>query len=168
MYQAVVFVEIGDGRESFFWEDRWLQGWRIQEIAPLVYVKIKPQIRASRMVADAMAGAWARDLGPDLTHAELAQFLLLWDTLASVELHTGITDSVRWAWETSGAFSAQSAYASKFIGCEHDIAASFTWRSRTPLRCKFFSWLILKNRVWTYDRLARRGLPHQAVCPMCE
>lgn len=26
----------------------------------------------------------------------------------------------------------------------------------------------MKNRCWTSDRLARRGLPHQAVCPLCD
>jgi hypothetical protein len=29
-----------------------------------------------------------------------------------------------------------------------------------PPPCKMFIWLVLKNRVWTADRLAKRGLPH--------
>ncbi|WVZ63192.1 hypothetical protein U9M48_012845 [Paspalum notatum var. saurae] len=37
-----------------------------------------------------------------------------------------------------------------------------------PLRCKFFAWLAIKNRVCTADRLAKRGLPHPAVCPLCD
>lgn len=84
-----------------------------------------------------------------------------------MQLRPGIADKVRWAWETSGVFSVRSVYANKFIVREHDLGASFTWRSRAPLRCKFFSWLILKDRVWTSDRLARRGLPHQDACPLC-
>lgn len=115
-----------------------------------------------------MGGAWARDLGPDLSQAELAQFLRLWDRLSTVQLRPDVTDAVRWAWETSGDYSVRSAYASKFIGQEHDLRASFIWRSRAPLRCRFFNWLILNNQVWTSDRLARRGLPHQVVCPLCD
>ena len=36
------------------------------------------------------------------------------------------------------------------------------------LRCQFFAWLALQNRVWTSDRLARRDLPHQERCPFCD
>ena len=30
-----------------------------------------------------------------------------------------------------------------------------------------FIWLITQNRVWTSDRLARRGWPHSPSCPLC-
>ena len=46
-------------------------------------------------------------------------------------------------------------------------SAAFTWKSKAPLQCRFFTWLALKNRCWTLDRLARRGLPHQDSCPLC-
>ena len=39
--------------------------------------------------------------------------------------------------------------------------------SRAPLQHRFFVWLAMKNRCWTSDRLARRGLPHQSSCPFC-
>jgi hypothetical protein len=29
-------------------------------------------------------------------------------------------------------------------------------------------WLALKNKVWTAERLAKRGLPHPASCPLCD
>lgn len=37
-----------------------------------------------------------------------------------------------------------------------------------PCAVDFFAWLALQNRVWTSDRLARRGLPHQERCPFCD
>uniref|UniRef100_A0A453RL58 Reverse transcriptase zinc-binding domain-containing protein n=1 Tax=Aegilops tauschii subsp. strangulata TaxID=200361 RepID=A0A453RL58_AEGTS len=46
--------------------------------------------------------------------------------------------------------------------------AQFTWKSKAPLRCRFFLWLAMKNRCWTADRLARRGLPHPDACPFCD
>lgn len=61
-----------------------------------------------------------------------------------------------------------SAYAAKFWGREVSPTAEFTWKSRAPLQCRFFSWLAIKNRCWTSDRLARRGLPHQDACPLCD
>ena len=46
--------------------------------------------------------------------------------------------------------------------------AEMTWTSRAPATCKFFTWLALRDRCWTLDRLARRGLPHQDACPLCD
>lgn len=43
--------------------------------------------------------------------------------------------------------------------------ADMAWKSRAPQQCRFFAWLAGRNRCWTSDRLARRGLPHQASCP---
>jgi len=37
-----------------------------------------------------------------------------------------------------------------------------------PGKCKFFLWTAALNRCWTADRLARKGLPHPAACPLCD
>jgi hypothetical protein len=31
-----------------------------------------------------------------------------------------------------------------------------------------FIWLAVKDRCWTANRLANRGLPHPARCPLCD
>lgn len=168
VYQAAVFVDVGNGRSSFFWEDRWMCGFRVQEIAPKLYDKVRPRVRATRTVSDALGGTWPLDLGPDLQHEELLEYLVLWEMTSTVELQPEVEDVVRWAWDASGCYSVRTAYASRFAGREHDPGATFTWQSRAPLRCKLFSWLTLRNRCWTSDRLATRGLPHQQACPMCD
>ena len=35
------------------------------------------------------------------------------------------------------------------------------------MKCKLAMWLIIRGRVWTADRLAKRGLPHNEKCPFC-
>ncbi|KAK1603945.1 hypothetical protein QYE76_027618 [Lolium multiflorum] len=35
------------------------------------------------------------------------------------------------------------------------------WRPFAPLKCKIFSWLAIKYRLWTSDRKACHGLPAQ-------
>lgn len=62
----------------------------------------------------------------------------------------------------------RSAYAAKFAALDVSPTASFTWQSKAPLQCRFFGWLALKNRCWTSDHLARRGLSHQDSCPFCD
>ena len=80
--------------------------------------------------------------------------------LETVQLADEVEDTVKWVWESNGTFSVKSAYEARFLGREVSPTAAFTWKSKAPLRCRFFSWLAIRNRCWTSDRLARRGLPH--------
>lgn len=151
-----------------FWEDRWLDGSRIQDVAPAVYALVEPSARASRTVFQALSAAeWARDVGPELSVQALNEYMALWDRLDRVHLNQEEVDSISWACEANGDFSTRSAYEAKFMGREVTPMAGFTWKSRAPLRCRFFAWLTLQNRCWTSDRLARHGLDHQEACPFC-
>ena len=94
--------------------------------------------------------------------------MILWDRLAHTHLNHEAMDSVTWAWEKSGEYSVRSAYQARFMGREIIPTADFTWKSRAPLRCRFFAWIALQNRCWTSDRLARHGLDHQEACPFCD
>jgi hypothetical protein len=37
-----------------------------------------------------------------------------------------------------------------------------------PGKCRFFMWLVVRDRCWAADHLARRGLPHPGCCPLCD
>jgi hypothetical protein len=41
------------------------------------------------------------------------------------------------------------------------------WKVWVPLKCKFFSWLAIQNRIWTTDRLVKRDWPHNDACALC-
>uniref|UniRef100_A0A453IBL6 Reverse transcriptase zinc-binding domain-containing protein n=1 Tax=Aegilops tauschii subsp. strangulata TaxID=200361 RepID=A0A453IBL6_AEGTS len=103
---------------------------------------------------------WATDIGPIGDMAGIEEYMNIWHMIGVVQLREEIVDSISWSWERSGEFSARSAYAARFAGRQVSPTAAFTWRSKTPLRCRFFAWLAIMNRCWTSDRLARRGLPH--------
>jgi hypothetical protein len=38
---------------------------------------------------------------------------------------------------------------------------------RVPPSCKFFVWLALLSRCWTFDRLQRHGLQNNGHCAIC-
>ena len=111
---------------------------------------------------------WATSVGPNLGEEAMRQFLQLWQKIQDWEPMENIPDIISWSWEASGKFTVRSAYAARFWGREIIPTANITWKSRDPAMCKFFSWLALRNRCWTSDRLARRGLPHQDKCPLCD
>lgn len=160
---------VGDGRNTFFWEDRWLNGSRVQDLAPSIYARVGKRVRATRTVYQGMEeGTWARDVGPELTTDMLEEYLTLWTETMTVQLDDEVRDTIVWAWESDGNFSTSSAYRAKFWGRQVVPTADFTWKSKAPLRCRFFAWLALQNRCWTSDRLARHGLDHQEACPFCD
>jgi hypothetical protein len=48
------------------------------------------------------------------------------------------------------------------------VLISWAIRRRGPIYpAKFFTWLLLQNRVWTADRLLLREWPNQYFCPLC-
>ena len=113
-------------------------------------------------------GLWLRDCGPNLNAAALLEFLFLWVALRAVRLDEGVEDKFIWTWEKSGCYSARSAYRAFFAGQTKAEGVKQIWSSRAPQGCRFFAWLVSKNRCWTGDRLLRRGLPHPAACPLCD
>lgn len=169
LFTSATKATVGDGNLILFWEDRWLNGSRLEEIAPLVYATVSPRAKTSRLLKDALSSeVWVTDIRPDLSFEALMQYLTLWHRIQGTTLRDGVEDVLSWSWEDDGQFSVRSAYASKFAGKEVAATVHFTWKSRAPLRCRFFVWLAMKNRCWTADRLARRGVPHNDTCPFCD
>jgi hypothetical protein len=63
--------------------------------------------------------------------------------------------------------NASSAYEGKFMGIPPSPMKHLIWLAGTPPKCKFFSWLVFQNRLWTADRLIDRGWLNQKVCMLC-
>ena len=168
LVHAAAGTMIGNGRKTLFWEDRWIDGFRVSELAPRIYSPVTKRVPQSKLVADATRNNnWANDLVTDIPPEALDEFLNLWPRVAEVQLADEMEDRVRWMWEQNGEFSGRMAYAARYMGREVSPTAVFTWQTKAPRRCRFFSWLAIRIRCWTSDRLARRGLPHQDTCPLC-
>jgi hypothetical protein len=73
-----------------------------------------------------------------------------------------------WRHETSGIYSAKSCYKALITGSIVFEPWKRLWKSWAPPKCKFFLWMAIRERVWTADRLQKRGLPHPVVCPLCD
>jgi hypothetical protein len=168
IFEAATVVQLGDGEKARFWRDKWLDGVKVADIAPTIAAQIPPHKVKSRTVKEGLSGTWLRDCGPNLGEAALAEFFVLWQVLAAVQLTPGQEDTLRWCWTSDGLYSSKSAYNAFFGGRTLAVTASQVWRSRAPYGCKFFAWIVSRDRCWTADRLERRRLPRPAACPLCD
>ena len=98
----------------------------------------------------------------------MAEYLELWDILSEVNLQPDVEDLHIWRFSSAGKYTAKTAYLNLFQGSILFGPWKRIWKSWAPGKCRFFLWLVAHDRCWTADRLARRGLPHPAHCPLCD
>ena len=87
LFFASTTMMLGNGQTALFWEDRWISGRAIKEIAPLVYACIPKRRKMNRTVAQGLhANSWARDIHGTFGIHEIGQYLQLWQTIEGTTL----------------------------------------------------------------------------------
>jgi hypothetical protein len=137
------------------------------DIAPLIFVSSKHK---KCSIYKAMEGDfWVSQInirhGLSLDH--LVQFTNLWEMLQSTTLVPNTTDTILWKLTNDGCYSSKSAYAMQFFGHTSSCMTSLVWKPWAPPKCKTFAWLVIQNRVWTTNRLQKRGWPNCRICKLC-
>jgi hypothetical protein len=160
LFFASTTMCIGNGQKALFWEDRWVNGKAIKELAPLLYSCIPNRRRKARTVADGIHGnSWARDIQGVLGIHEIGQYLQLWILIQGTILNDQ-PDQLLWKWTASGSYTARSCYLTTFHGSTSCYSWKLIWKTWAPPKVKFLHWLANQDRCWTAERLARHGLPH--------
>ena len=168
LFNAAARVEVGNGEKTFFWTDKWVLGRSVENIAPEDYHAVNTMIRATRTVAEGLPECnWIKDIKKPINIQTFLQAVALWEETRSLHLNPNSEDVWTWTWESNGIYSAKSVYAAHFATNTICEAAKAIWESRAPLKIKFFVWLLFRRRIWTADRLAKRGLPHNSMCVFC-
>jgi hypothetical protein len=168
LFFASTTMCIGNGQRALFWEDRWVNGRAVKEIAPLLYNCIPRRRRKIRTVAEGLHGnSWARDIQGVLGVHEIGQYLQLWHLVHATTL-SNTPDRLLWKWTASGTYTASSCYLATFHGSTTCYSWKLIWRTWAPPKVKFFHWLANQDRCWTAERLARHGLPHHPRCLLCD
>ncbi|WVZ96322.1 hypothetical protein U9M48_041977 [Paspalum notatum var. saurae] len=149
--------------------DTIVQGKTLAELAPNLLSTIPKKAVQRRTVSQALANRrWVSDIKGALTVQVLSEYLLVWYLVDGVELQPDTPDQHHWKLSSSGTYSCKSAYDSLFTGTISFSPWKRIWKSWAPMNRRFFIWLAINNKCWTSDRLAKRGLPHQFVCPFCD
>ena len=169
-FSSIVHWQVGDGTKALFWKDRWLQGLRILEIAPLVVAQVRTQTVNRWLAKDGLTSSnWINDIKGELSTDGLVQFIQLWEILSTVDIDSSLEDQAIWKWSASGQYSASSAYRIMNEGPIRLGCAKGLWKCWAPLGCRLFMWLALQRRLWTSDRRLRHGLQDAtSVCFLCD
>jgi len=169
LFALAVTTVVGNGKNTKFWTDRWLNGSSIEQLAPHLFACVPKRRANKRTVSEALLDDnWVRDIQGHRSVTVMAEYLVIWDMIQEVILQPEVEDVHKWRFEASGKFSTQSAYKAFFVGSVQFEPYKLIWGNWAPRKCKFFLWLVAHNRCWTADRLARRGLPHPEHCPLCD
>jgi hypothetical protein len=168
IFYAATIITVGNGRKTPFWHAPWLGGKRPIDIAPLIFDSSK---RKNWKVAQALHdNAWVRkiDFHQDFSFDHLSQFVDLWSLLQDFQLNDNLEDDISWRLTENGCYTSKSAYEVQFLGSTMSPLYKSVWKVWAPPKIKFFAWLVNQNRIWTADRLAKRGWPNCGLCPLCK
>jgi len=79
-------------------------------------------------------------------------------------------DRVHWKEDSTGRCKIKSAI--QLIRddptVENEDSWSWVWKVKAPLRCQFFLWLALHDRLLTNANREKRNLTNNPLCPLCE
>jgi hypothetical protein len=167
LFAAATTVNVGDGKRASFWEDAWLHGVRPRDVAPLIFgLSKKRKCSVSKALENDF---WVSQINiqDGLRVDHIAQFNRLWEKVSLVTLHDNSPDTIVWNLSSNGCYSSKSAYLMQFRGLIFSRLPALIWRPWAPPKCKSFAWLVFQNRVWTADRLQRRGWPNCGLCKLC-
>ena len=148
LFNAATEVTIGDGMTAHFWTSSWLNGMAPMSIAPKIFEASK---KKNRRVQNALTNLnWVADISvQNFTVEHITEFVNLWGCLQEVTLTPGTVDTITWTFSPNGRYSAGSAYKSQFLGSIPCAFGDLVWKTWAPPKCRFFSWLVVQNRLWT-------------------
>jgi hypothetical protein len=154
LFKAGTFIRLGDGTRAKFWSDGWLPGGRtVQDTVPILFSFVR---HSGISVATAIQNhQWVKDIAWGLSFRAMAQYLQLWDLVDEVILSEGQPDVAIWRDSANGTFSVSSAYNLYFIANTRFACANAMWKSKAPMKCKFFMWLAVHRRCLTADNLQK-------------
>jgi hypothetical protein len=149
-----------------FLDAPWLGGRKPKDFSPLIYTSSIKRKSEKCIKLNDFVGKIAMD--ENFTMAHLHQFIDLWVKVHEVHLFEDTDDDISGNLTTNGQYSARSAYKVQFIGPTSSFLHKTVWKVWTPLKAKFFSWLLTQNLIWTADRLQNGVGQIVAFVPLCK
>jgi hypothetical protein len=106
-------VLIGNGKNTPFWEARWLSGTSLKEMAPNMYKMAWYKTR--NVQTELQDSRWIRNIGNINSTTLMEEYILLFLALSTVHLFDQ-EDEIYWKWMTDGKYTVASSYECQFQG----------------------------------------------------
>lgn len=111
VFDSLVKIDVGDGSRVLFWRDRWIHGFAVVDIAPLIYGMVDTRTINRRTVGQAMVdNRWCFDVTGDLSFTTHMQLMHLGMVVNSVQRDLSSPDRFSWPADPSGVYTAKSTY----------------------------------------------------------
>jgi hypothetical protein len=121
LFSASTLVQIGDGKNSPFWEAKWLLGAAPKDLAPNLYRIARFK---NRPVSKELQNSnWIRNVADISDTTQMEEFILLFMALSSVSLNNQ-PDKITWKWTKNDKYSVASAHECQFLGAFSAIPAT--------------------------------------------
>ncbi|KAK2436694.1 hypothetical protein QL285_021667 [Trifolium repens] len=166
-FQEHVTRRVGDGSDTFFWTDPWVDGiplcvqfGRLYDLA-----ETKQRTVAEMFLlgwgSEGEAWAWRKQLrGWEEEELRECQSLLLTRVLQD-------QSSDRWQWQPDPdiGYTVRGAYhlLTSQDSVPLDAVATLVWHHHVPLKVSIFAWRLLRDRLPTKANLVTRGILHIAA-----
>jgi hypothetical protein len=138
-FQASITCFAGNDHLIRFWQDPWLNGKAIHDLAPDLVAVVPKRHRIGRTVVAALHGhAWIRDIAGPYTVPMIMQYLHVRALVDEVALDSTRPDLFHWCWSPSGLYSASLAYQATFQGQTALFGARELWKVKVPNMCRMF------------------------------
>jgi hypothetical protein len=167
LFYASINLTLGNGDTAMFWHSPWLGDLKPKDVAPSIFNIAKKKIFSVKkgLEGDYWTSNLSFENGVLVTH--INEFYNLWTKIQEIHLIEG-PDTITWKLTPSRTYSSASAYLAQFDAPTTSFMMPAVWENWAPPKCKTFAWLILQNRVWTSDRLIRRGWQNSGPCQLCK
>jgi hypothetical protein len=167
LFYDSIDLHIGNGKTASFWHTPWLEGRKPIDIAPSIFsISKKKNFTVHKGLEQDF---WILNLSFEdgITVDHISEFTTAWTKIQHVLLNDE-PDHITWRLSNTGSYSSSTAYLAQFDDTPNSYMMPAVWNNWAPPKCKTFAWLILQNKVWTSDRLMRRGWPNCGPCQLCK
>ena len=164
--------KVGDGKDIYFWKDRWLMGEALKNVFPRLF-----SISSNKNAKLSELGSWSN--GRWVWGLVWRRPFFEWEKpaadqlsqlLLGVEVVIEETDS--WIWKGGGikSFTVSSAY--NLIRKDNEMVSSQVlrklWRSKAIPSALVLAWRVMENKLATRVNLSRRGVQLESLrCVLC-
>jgi hypothetical protein len=165
-YRAITTVHIRDGACTSFWEDSWLPDGPLAELFPALY---SHAVLAELSVRTVLQDGIDIHLQPRLTRDGAAERGKLDELLSNMALSDG--DDIRLSPLVNAKGQLKTAWLYRTLMSATSLApcpfARFVWKNRAPPRVKFFTWLLVQDKIQSRHNLQWKCVIDQAECELC-